>query len=178
VLAELSKIHGDSPSCAGYDISPQAIELAKKRESPNVTFHVEDFFRLDGKFDGVMAIDVFEHVENYLGFLKELKDRGTYKVFHIPLDLSVQSVLRNKPILAGRQWLGHIHYFTKDTAIASLMDSGYDIVDCAYTEWCFELPDRRLESKLLLMPRKLLYTLHKDFAVRMLGGFSLLVLAK
>jgi 2-polyprenyl-3-methyl-5-hydroxy-6-metoxy-1,4-benzoquinol methylase len=52
----------------------------------------------DTYFDVVMAIDVFEHVEDYLGFIRRLRVKGEYKVFHIPLDLSVQTVLRVSPI--------------------------------------------------------------------------------
>lgn len=178
VLRNLSDSLGNDKVYVGYDISPQAIELACNIPKQNITYHIGDMLELEVYFDVVMAIDVFEHVENYIGFLRRLRTKGQYKVFHIPLDLSVQSVLRNSPILAGREWLGHLHYFTKDTALATLRDIGYEVVHWSYTKWCFELPDRRLESRLLWLPRRVLYGIHRDFAVQLLGGFSLLVLAK
>lgn len=178
VLRNLSEQIGEEKTYVGYDISPLAIELARSTPKHNIQYHIGDMLELDVAFDVVMAIDVFEHVENYVSFLQRLRPMGRYKIFHIPLDLSVQSVLRNRPILAAREWLGHLHYFTKDTALATLKSTGYEIVDWSYTKWCFELPDSRLESKVMWLPRKVLFSIHKDFAVRLLGGFSLLVLAK
>jgi hypothetical protein len=74
-------------------------------------------------FDIVMAIDVFEHVEDYFGFLRKLRGKAEYKIFHIPLELSVQSVLRSSIIIEGRKSVGHIHYFTKETALETLKDT-------------------------------------------------------
>jgi len=129
-------------------------------------------------FDLVMAIDVFEHVEDYFGFLRKLKNRGTYKIFHIPLDLSVQSVLRSSPILKERSSVGHIHYFTKETALETLRDTGYEVVDYFYTNSSLELKNRGWKANLMKLPRALFYSIHKDLSVRIFGGFSLLVLAK
>ena len=117
-------------------------------------------------------------MEDYFGFLKKLKGKGEYKVFHIPLDLSVLSVLRSTPIINARKLIGHIHYFTKETALATLKDTGYDVIDYFYTSGAVELKNRSMKTNCLKIPRKLLYLLNKDLAVRLLGGFSLLVLAK
>jgi hypothetical protein len=38
-----------------------------------------------------MAIDVIEDMEDYFTFLRALHKKGTYKIFRIPLDLSVQN---------------------------------------------------------------------------------------
>ena len=114
----------------GYDISPQAIELAKSRENDHINFSLKDLFEEDNSihFDLVMAIDVFEHVEDYFGFLKKMKTRGEYKIFHIPLDININAIVQDKFML-GRKTVGHIHYFTKETALASLEDTGYQIID-------------------------------------------------
>lgn len=66
----------------------------------------------DQSADFVMAIDVVEHIEGNLGFLRQFRLKGRYGVLHIPLDLSLQAVFRMLPILAARESLGHIHYFT------------------------------------------------------------------
>ena len=66
----------------------------------------------------------------------------------------------------------------KETALATLVDSGYDIVDFFYTAGSLDLPTKTLRSKIAALPRKLMFKLNEDIAVKLLGGFSLLVLTK
>lgn len=169
----------DSPcDFIGYEISPAAFEMCRRNAGKNLQFHLKDLLSdKDANFDVVMAIDVFEHVEDYIGFLRKLRVKGRYKIFHIPLDLSVQTVLRGSPLLKRRQEIGHLHYFTKETALASLRDAGYEIVDSFYTKSTLELPGRGWRATVMMLPRNLLFSLHQDLAVRILGGYSLLVLA-
>ncbi len=178
ILNWLSKRYEDKTVFSGYEISPDAFEICKKKTRHNLNYFHKNLFD-DNKagFDVVMAIDVFEHVEDYFGFLRNLRDKGTYKVFHIPLDLSVQTVLRSSPITKHRLSVGHIHYFTKETALATLEDTGYEIVDYFYTNGS-ELPNRGWKANLLKFPRKLSFLINQDLTVRVMGGFSLMVLAK
>jgi len=179
VLKELSVLLGNSINFSGFEISQQAYDMCHKKTQSNLTFKLADLFEEEtGHFDIAMAIDVFEHVEDYFNFLRKLRPKAEYKIFHIPLELSAQSILRSSPIIKNRKRLGHIHYFTKDTAIESLRDTGYEIVDYFYTGARTELPAKGWKASLLRMPRKLLYAIHKELAVRLLGGYSLLVLAK
>jgi 2-polyprenyl-3-methyl-5-hydroxy-6-metoxy-1,4-benzoquinol methylase len=164
---------------AGYDISPQAIELCQARKKDRLSFHLADFnSETTSTFDLLLAIDVVEHVEDYIGFLKNIRTRATYKIFHIPLDLSAQSVMRISPILSARENVGHLHYFTKDTALAALCDTGYEIIDYFYTGGTVELPAKSLKMTLARFPRKLFFKINRDLAVRALGGYSLMVLAR
>ena len=179
ILNCLANEYGDDAIFSGYEISPQAFELCRKKERQNLHFFLKDL--LDDEiatFDVVMAIDVFEHVEDYFGFLRKLKKKGVYKIFHIPLDLSVQSVLRSAPILKGRRSIGHIHYFTKETALETLKDAGYEVIDYFYTSGSLDLPNRGWKANLMKLPRSFCFSIHQDLAVRILGGFSLLVLSK
>ena len=180
ILNKLSELYdADDRKFFGYEISPQAFELCSKKSKANLDFRFGDLLKDDvERFDIVMAIDVFEHVEDYFGFLRKLKEKGEYKIFHIPLDLSVQTVFRSSPIIKRRREVGHIHYFTKETALETLKDTGYSIVDYFYTGGSLELPDRSWKANLFRIPRKLAFALNKDLAVRFLGGFSLMVLAK
>ena len=53
----------------GYDINPDAIDLAKKN-SVKVSFFNQDFINLkDEKGDLIIAADVFEHVQDKYNFL-------------------------------------------------------------------------------------------------------------
>jgi hypothetical protein len=163
----------------GYDISPQAIDLCGRGDSERLEFHLGDFARQgNGRFDLVLAIDVFEHVEDYFGFLRGLRGKGGRFIFHIPLDISVQTVLRGSPILRARRDVGHVHYFTKETALATLTDCGYEVIDYFFTGGAIDLPARSLRAAIAKVPRKLIFKLNSNLAARTLGGFSLLVLAR
>ena len=166
-------------SFAGYDISPQAYAICKGKAGRNLSFEHSDFLAArTPQTDVLLAIDVFEHVEDYMGFIRKLKDRAVFKVFHIPLDLSVQGLLRGKPLMRSRQVVGHLHYFCKDTALATLADCGLEVVSWRYTHGAEKLPGRELRTRILNLPRKLLRAINEDFAVRLLGGASMMVLTK
>jgi hypothetical protein len=47
-------------------------------------------------------IDVFEHVDDYLGVIKKAKEKATYKIYHIPLGMSVSSILNCYPLSARK----------------------------------------------------------------------------
>ena len=130
------------------------------------------------RFDLLLAIDLIEHVDDYLGLLRGLLPRAEHKIFHIPLDLSAYTVLRNHPILNMRASVGHIHYFTADTALAALRDTGYEIIEWCYTPNDEPLSGMPLKQKILRLLRQGLFRLNADFSVRALGGRSLLVLAR
>jgi cyclopropane fatty-acyl-phospholipid synthase-like methyltransferase len=162
----------------GYDISPQAIELAKTRASEKIHFELGDVGRDgDNAFDLILALDVIEHLPDYFSFLQKLKGKGRDKIFHIPLDLSVQTVLRKNGLVKRREMYAHLHYFTKETALRTLSDAGYEVLDYFYTPRSIDF-GMTPGQLLLKLPRKLLFAVHEDFTARLLGGFSLLVLAR
>jgi cyclopropane fatty-acyl-phospholipid synthase-like methyltransferase len=178
ILLHLEHAFPEARLC-GYDISPQAYARAKAKETPRARFFMADVTAAgDEKFDVALAIDIVEHVEDYIFFLKRLKTIAEYKIFHIPLDLSTQSLLRSWPIMRLRSDVGHLHYFFKDSALATLQDCGYSIIDHHYTASRLELPNQALSSRVMKLPRRALYAMNKDFAVRLLGGYSLMVLAR
>ena len=161
----------------GYDISPQAIELAKTRAGERLHFELGEPGQNADIFDLLLVMDVIEHLPDYFSFLKKLKAKGRDKIFHIPLDLSAQTVLRKDGLLKRRAMYAHLHYFSKETALRTLVDCGYEVLDYFYTPRSIDFgmtPGQRI----LKLPRRLLFALHEDFAVRLLGGYSLLVLAR
>jgi 2-polyprenyl-3-methyl-5-hydroxy-6-metoxy-1,4-benzoquinol methylase len=160
----------------GYDISPQAVELAR-RLHPDVEVRLGDPNESGSeRFDLVLLVDVFEHVEDYLGFLRRVATLGKRLLCHVPLDMTALMVARAKPILKAREQVGHLHYFSKDTAIATLRDAGYDIEASRYTPDTLDLPARTTRMKIAKWPRRLGFRVAPDFTVRTLGGYSLLVL--
>lgn len=178
ILLELERAFPGAALC-GYEISPHAYARAKQKQTARTCFHLQDGDAIpDAGFDVALAIDVLEHVDDYVQFIKRVRALATYKVFHIPLDLSVQSVFRGSPIMGLRADVGHIHYFFKQTALAAVEESGCRIVDHHYTASRLELPNQAFTSHLMKAPRRMMFALNPDFAVRLLGGYSLLVLAK
>lgn len=169
----------ESSHLFGYEIAPHAHARAMAKETSRTSFHLENMLERDDlHFDVVIAADVIEHVENYLDFLIKLRPMADYKVFHIPLDLSAQSVARGWPIMNLRAGVGHIHYFFKQSALAALEDCGYEVIDHFYTASRLELPHQSRSSKLMVLPRRLMFKLNPDLAVRVLGGWSMMVLAR
>lgn len=179
ILKQLQDNMDDTCIFWGYDISPQALEFARQRENERLHFKLADFTReRDASFELVLIIDVIEHLENYFAFLRDLKSKGEYKILHIPLDLSVQTVLRSNGLLKVRNAYRHIHYFTKEIALQMLKELGYEVLDYFYTSSSIELPTHEFTTKLMRLPRKLAFAVQRDVAARILGGSRLLILAK
>lgn len=89
----------------------------------------------------------------------------------------MQAVLRRRGLLTRRDLYGHIQYFTKETALATLKDVGYEFPGYSYTPRCVDLPKQTIQ-KIAILPRKICFAIHQDLAVRNLGEYNLLVLAK
>lgn len=161
----------------GYELSPQAFELCKARAEDNVSFHFKDICAADVFYDCLLCMDVFEHIEDYIGFLKDIRSKAAYKIFHIPLDISVASVLRGT-MITSRHRLGHLHYFTKETALATLESCGYEIEDFFFTPHFKDLPAKSRKAALAKIPRSLLFSISPDLMVKLFGGCSLIVLSR
>jgi SAM-dependent methyltransferase len=162
----------------GWDVSRDAIKLALSRADARLKFYEGDLLAESPRgLDLVLCLDVIEHVDDYLGFLRRLKLVANRFIFHIPLDVSVQSVIRVKPIVEARAQVGHLHYFVKDTALASLTTAGYVVDGWCYTAGSLDLPDKSVLQRLARMPRRIGMRLAPDLTVRVFGGFSILVLA-
>jgi SAM-dependent methyltransferase len=182
MLNELSRKPGlEDTRFEGFDISPVAIGMAEGLEaSENVRFHEGDpFVDKPGSFDLLLAMDVLEHVPDYLGFLEQCRQRSELKIYHIPLDISVSAVLRNR-LPRVRRSIGHLHYFVADSALDSLRDTGHEIVDYVYTDGMLALFREHPTAKRAVsnVPRWFISRFSTSLAARLLGGYSLLVLAR
>lgn len=178
VLESLAAIYPNT-SFRGFDIAPAAKTFWQGITHPRVSFTLGDFAEVDqNHYDLVLLLDVVEHVSNPHEFLLKIRDRGDYFGFHLPLDLSAASVLREAPLLHVRRKVGHVHYFTKGLALELLDESGYQVVESHYTGAAFNSPQSSPKTYLAQLPRRIAYALNKDFGVRLLGGETLMVLAK
>ena len=178
ILTELQQRSASDVRFCGYEISPQAFQLCRAKANGNLRFVLGNILeeRPHYPFEVLLLMDVVEQVEDHLHFLRRVRPLGDFKIFHFPLDLSAQSVVRGIPSKV-RQTAGHLHYFTKDLVLQTLQECGYRVLDHFYTPAALENPNPGLKTRLMRVPRKLAFNFAPDATALCLGGFSLLVLA-
>jgi SAM-dependent methyltransferase len=178
----LSQLHEElsATHLSGYEISPQAFELCAARQKNRLQFVLGDLLETQERFELLLCIDVIEHIPNYLSFLERLHDHADQFIFHIPLDLSLLTILRPGRLLKERYGVGHLHLFTYELALAVLKDTGYEVVDSFFTAGGLELSKNKKQIRTVLanLPRRIMGSFSPRLAARILGGYSLLVLAK
>jgi predicted TPR repeat methyltransferase len=180
ILENLSQKCSFIKSLRGFDISPQAIEIAKTRETAALAFFKEDLTLKQGvRTDLLLVIDVVEHLEDFYGFLKKIKPMSEYFIFHIPLDLSCRTILKPHVMLQQRQAVGHIHYFSEEMVLWFLKDCGFDIVQTKYTKPVTDVyPPGSFKRWVKKTWRNISFRLNKKVSVKIWGGYSLMILAK
>jgi predicted RNA methylase len=161
---------------SGFDISTEAIALARTRESERVQFFNMDLRTNPGSYDVLLVMDVVEHIEDCFGFLRSIREKAEYKIIHIPLDMSVSLLVRNR-LMDVRKSVGHIHYFSKHTALALLEDTGYQVLDWFYTP-AYQIAPKDPVHRVMAAFRSLTMRVASDITSMMLGGCPLLVLAR
>jgi len=166
-------------SYSGYDIAPGAQRFWNDPAAGGIRFELADFHVVERqKADIIMLLDVIEHVGNPWDFLTRLRERADHLVLHFPLDLSASSVLRERPLLHVREKVGHLHFYTKGLVLALMDECGYDVVEARLTGASLNSPNRGLKTKLASLFRRLLFLLDREFGARLLGGETLMVLAR
>lgn len=183
VLVELQKRARRDVVFSGFDISPQAIDIARRKENASLKFYREDFLAAEiAAPDLLLLLDVFEHVPDYLGFLDALRRKVDWIIFHIPLDMCTTALLqKSEHMLYMRKQYGHLHYFSKETALATLVDVGYEMRDHFHTsddEISGATVRRSRTKKLLYQLRRQLFRARPDLAAACLSRFNLMVLAR
>jgi SAM-dependent methyltransferase len=159
----------------GYDVAPPAIEMAKKRENEKLRFELADYPAIETpRSDLLLVLEVVDHVEHYLGFLRSIRNRAEWKLFSFSLDISVQSALRSGVLQRRREVHSHLHHFNKETALAALRETGYQVFDCFYPPL---FPYSTL-ARLAKPIRQMAFNLSPDLTARLFGGYSLMVLAR
>lgn len=182
ILHELAQHYPSVQNFHGYDIAPHAMARAKKYEiAGRILFFQKDLSvnPQNHHYSLLLLIDVFEHIDDYLGFLRKLNRSADQYIFHIPLDMHFQGLIRDLQI-TRRDRFGHLHYFSKATALRTIEDTGYRVIDYFYTSGKLEVASSKvhLGDYIMNIPRRLLYPMCPDLTVKLFGGYSLLVLAE
>jgi SAM-dependent methyltransferase len=171
ILRQLHDRMPDVQRLVGYEIADAPLAMAAERATERLSFKLIDAADDDEVFDLMLIIDVIEHVADPISFLRNLRFKSKRTILHVPLDLSVQSVIRPGKLTSWREKVGHIHYFTPETAIATVQDAGYVIRGHVFTR-SFDLEATTIKSRLARIPRRLL---PEAITVRLLGGYSILI---
>ncbi|HEY1804604.1 MAG TPA: class I SAM-dependent methyltransferase [Terracidiphilus sp.] len=178
----LRNLRSALPTCgfAGFDISPDAIQMAQSRVSGDerIRFVLGDICETSDQFDLLLALDVVEHVEDCFEFLRNIKGIAKTKILHIPLDMSVENLLRNGVDLS-RKALGHLHYFCAESVLGLMEETGYKVIGWRYTKAYKGNPGHQaFAHRVMGMTRDLWSSVAPSSAALILGGFSILVLAE
>ena len=171
VLAALDQRLVGKARLTGYEVSPQAHSLSRRFENDVCQFIQGDPFIDESVFDLALSLDVVEHIEDCFTFLRRCATKATWKMYHIPLDTSASMALRGVNCWDS---VGHLHLFTLETALKSIAHCDQQVIDWFLTPSSLERP-HRLATRLTNLPRKILPA---KFAARLLGGFSVMVLAR
>ncbi len=177
VLAELRRALPDA-SLAGIDIAPGAEKLWPQHAWAKIEFSIGDFLATDRESDVILLLDVIEHLENPFEYLVRIRSRAPLFILHFPLDLSAVSVFRESPLLFVREKVGHVHYFTRGLVLALMQECGYEVLEASYTGAAFSAPQRSWKTRIAGLARRAARVLGTDRSVRLLGGETLIVLAR
>jgi cyclopropane fatty-acyl-phospholipid synthase-like methyltransferase len=162
----------------GYDIAPDAIQLAEKNNIfPNVTFSVGSTNQINDKANYLFCMDVVEHVENPLDFLRTLAQKADLIILHLPVEQSIGHMLLHKPTQSYREFQ-HIHFYSWETANLLLKEASFEVVGyqfSAASKVIFKVSGNPI-TKLLRVVRFFLYKINSPIAAILGGGTVLFIL--
>lgn len=182
ILHQLSSNYFPNVKFVGFDVSPDVAPFWNERRSDRLEYRQADFTVTEDYFDLALYVDVVEHIENSDDFLRKVVDKSTYKIFCFPLELFVFKVLFKNALLASRRDFGHLHFYNEELCLQQLKDAGYEILDVMFAGSSIDLASVSQSisaiSKLVRIPRIILSWISVRWTARILGGYSLIVLAK
>ena len=163
----------------GCDVSEGSIRIAQQYKTPSIEYRLCSIEDVTEKFHIATMFDVFEHVDDYIGFLRKCHDKSEYFLFNIPIDMFVLGVLIDYYMTARKRY-GHLHYFSKKSALATLEYAGYKIVKYKIVDssWMNFKDQPGILRFIVLLLQLTLNVFSKDLKVKLLGSSSLLVLAQ
>lgn len=183
ILLNISS-HFRSKKLLGVDISRDIIAIAKSNDSKKkATWLVSDVFDLKpDKYELVLAIDILEHVDNDLAFLKQIKNLGNFIVIKTPIErnfinrfvriitLGIIDEYRHTKIQYG-----HIHHYSVKDVLDLIDNAGLKIVNKVY----LPLPRRsKLFWEIIRIAASPLWRISVSSYLRVNGGFLVLLLTR
>src|ERR1022692_4721564 len=168
ILSELQTLLPHHVTFTGYEISPQAHAISARFSSAQCHYVLGDAFADPSLYELVLVMDVVEHIEDCFSFLRRTRNKGRFKLYHIPLDAHCSAVLRG-----FNAWdsVGHIHLFTVETALKSVEYTGHRVVDWILTDGALAMPNQPIRTRLANLMRLPLAKISAKFAARFVGGY-------
>lgn len=176
VLDELDSLLDWETKLTGYEVAQEAFKHSPADRITRIEL-VQGAHDMDQRtFDLMLCLDVFEHIEDYYGFLRSIRSKAPLVVFHIPIEHAVTTALSPGPILKSAMQVGHIQHFSAAVALEALRYSGYEILDSVHTVPAREFQAQGARQAFGRAVRVAAASINVDLAARLMTGFSLLVL--
>ena len=101
--------------------------------------------------------------------------KGRWKLYHIPLDAHASAILRGTNAWDG---VGQIHLFTIETALKSIERAGQRVVDWTLTDAALARANKSVRTRMANFVRQAVGIFSRKLAARLIGGYSILILAE
>jgi len=160
-----------------YDVTPPEHRF-NIDETPQLKFYpLSALESSDKQYDLIMALDVIEHVACPRTFLSSLAMRTRRVLLHVPLDLSVVSMLRPAILREQLESAGHVTFYNVETLRIFFHSMGMYPTVFKLTDAYRQFPQNpTLAQKLVRLMRTVLACQSRTFSANLLGGQTALVL--
>lgn len=122
-VLEVLRTHGFGQDWQALEISESAVSLLNAKGFPSQVFDGGNLPQADKSFDLVILSHVVEHLEHPRMLLHEAGRVGR----HVCVEVPVEDTFRLKDEHVFRS-VGHLNYFTPQTARMLLLSVGYDLI--------------------------------------------------
>lgn len=171
ILKELERMLPKAKKFRGFDISPKSISMAQDNSSNKLSFYIDHYENQpDQVCDILLVIDVLEHIKKYKKFLRDIKSKSQYKIFHIPIDRSLKNIILKKNFSRLQKDVGHVDFFSVNQIFEILKQSGYEILDWQITHF----PQKNKLEKIRMFCAKS----NSRICAQIAGDCSILIVAK
>jgi len=163
---------------AGYDISPQAIAMAREKFGDRVDFVCSKEITIKEDVAVILLVDMLEHLETPDIFLRSMTMISKYFLIRLPLDKNLWNLVSGKlPKLEKK--LGHIHYFTYKSATTFVNEQGLEVIRYYLTSNFNVSSNRKTKIAKIMWPvRMITAAVSKKLNSLLWGGNSIVILAK
>ncbi len=176
-FADILKCDGIDVEPIGYDISPDAIDMARKKFGESVKFINSGEVELIEGVSLLLLVDILEHLVDPVEFLHSVKERSEYFIIRLPLDRSLWNICLGK-LAKLKEELGHLHFYDHLAAVSLVSQVGLKVKEVKFVNNFSDKTNRKtLVSKIMYPVRALLSMVSPKINSRLFGGNSVVIFA-